>query len=25
VGQYDDQFLRSPDGWLLDHRRITFG
>jgi 3-phenylpropionate/cinnamic acid dioxygenase small subunit len=25
VGQYDDQFVRSLDGWLLDHRRITFG
>ncbi len=25
VGQYDDQFIRSPDGWLLDHRRITLG
>jgi uncharacterized protein (TIGR02246 family) len=25
IGQYDDQFVRCPDGWLLDHRRITFG
>lgn len=25
VGQYDDEFIRSPDGWLLDHRRITLG
>jgi len=25
VGQYDDEFVRSPDGWLLDHRRITLG
>lgn len=25
VGQYDDQFVRGTDGWLLDHRRITFG
>jgi len=25
VGQYDDQFVRGIDGWLLDHRRITFG
>ena len=24
-GQYDDQFVRSSDGWLLDHRRITLG
>lgn len=25
VGQYDDEFVRSPEGWLLDHRRITLG
>ncbi|MDT5343387.1 MAG: hypothetical protein QOE52_2571 [Mycobacterium sp.] len=25
VGQYDDEFIRSPDGWRLDHRRITLG
>jgi 3-phenylpropionate/cinnamic acid dioxygenase small subunit len=25
VGQYDDSFVRGVDGWLLDHRRITFG
>jgi 3-phenylpropionate/cinnamic acid dioxygenase small subunit len=25
IGQYDDEFVRSPSGWLLDHRRITFG
>lgn len=25
VGQYDDQLVRSSDGWLLDHRRITLG
>jgi uncharacterized protein (TIGR02246 family) len=25
VGQYDDQFVRCPTGWLLDHRRITLG
>jgi 3-phenylpropionate/cinnamic acid dioxygenase small subunit len=25
IGEYDDQFVRSPDGWLLDHRRITIG
>lgn len=25
VGQYDDQFVRTRDGWLLDHRRITLG
>ena len=25
VGQYDDQFVRTPAGWLLDHRRITLG
>jgi SnoaL-like domain len=25
VGQYDDQFVRCPNGWLLDHRRITLG
>ena len=25
VGQYDDEFARTPDGWRLDHRRITLG
>jgi 3-phenylpropionate/cinnamic acid dioxygenase small subunit len=25
VGQYDDLFVRCPDGWLLAHRRITLG
>jgi 3-phenylpropionate/cinnamic acid dioxygenase small subunit len=25
VGQYDDEFVRTPDGWRLDHRRITLG
>ena len=25
VGQYDDLFVRRPDGWLLAHRRITLG
>lgn len=25
LGHYDDQFVRSSDGWLLDHRRITLG
>lgn len=25
VGQYDDRFVRTGDGWLLDHRRITLG
>jgi hypothetical protein len=25
LGQYDDRFVRSSDGWLLDHRRITLG
>jgi uncharacterized protein (TIGR02246 family) len=25
VGQYDDQFVRCSDGWLLDCRRITLG
>lgn len=25
VGQYDDRFMRSSGGWLLDHRRITLG
>ena len=25
MGQYDDEFVRSPRGWLLDHRRITLG
>jgi 3-phenylpropionate/cinnamic acid dioxygenase small subunit len=25
VGQYDDLFVRGPDGWLLAHRRITLG
>jgi 3-phenylpropionate/cinnamic acid dioxygenase small subunit len=25
MGQYDDEFVRAPEGWLLNHRRITFG
>lgn len=25
VGQYDDQFVRTDEGWLLDQRRITLG
>jgi ketosteroid isomerase-like protein len=25
VGLYDDRFVRTRDGWLLDHRRITLG
>ena len=25
VGQYDDEFVRTSDGWRLDHRRITLG
>lgn len=25
IGQYDDVFVRSARGWLLDHRRITLG
>ncbi|CAN5691237.1 hypothetical protein BH09ACT8_BH09ACT8_59500 [soil metagenome] len=25
IGQYDDEFVRCADGWLLDHRRITLG
>lgn len=25
MGQYDDRFLRTPEGWQLDHRRITVG
>jgi 3-phenylpropionate/cinnamic acid dioxygenase small subunit len=25
VGQYDDEFVRSPEGWLLDRRRVTLG
>jgi 3-phenylpropionate/cinnamic acid dioxygenase small subunit len=25
LGQYDDDFVRCRDGWLLAHRRITLG
>jgi hypothetical protein len=25
VGQYNDQFIRTDEGWLLDQRRITLG
>ena len=25
VGQYDDRFVRTGEGWLLDQRRITLG
>lgn len=25
VGQYDDEFVRSRNGWLLAHRQITLG
>lgn len=25
IGQYDDEFVRTADGWLVDHRRITLG
>ena len=25
VGQYDDNFVRTSDGWCVDHRRITLG
>jgi 3-phenylpropionate/cinnamic acid dioxygenase small subunit len=25
IGQYDDHFVRSAAGWLLNHRRITLG
>ncbi len=25
VGQYDDEFVRTPGGWLLDRRRVTLG
>lgn len=25
VGQYDDRFVRTSDGWLLENRRIMLG
>jgi 3-phenylpropionate/cinnamic acid dioxygenase small subunit len=25
MGRYDDKFVRTDAGWLLDHRVITFG
>jgi len=25
MGRYDDTFIRTDDGWRLDHRRITIG
>jgi 3-phenylpropionate/cinnamic acid dioxygenase small subunit len=25
MGKYDDTYIRSFDGWQLDHRAITFG
>jgi uncharacterized protein (TIGR02246 family) len=25
MGRYDDEFVRTDAGWLLDHRVITFG
>jgi 3-phenylpropionate/cinnamic acid dioxygenase small subunit len=25
VGQYDDHFIRTDEGWLLDQRQITLG
>jgi 3-phenylpropionate/cinnamic acid dioxygenase small subunit len=25
MGQYDDDFVRTPAGWRIEHRRITLG
>ena len=25
MGQYDDEFVRMPEGWRVAHRRITLG
>jgi hypothetical protein len=25
MGQYDDDFVRTPAGWRVEHRRITLG
>lgn len=25
MGRYDDTYVRSADGWQLDHRKIVFG